>query len=682
MDNALLEKIDKSQLDSLSEAEKALFLDIIKEYGETGESKTHQALLYEDYNEIPVDIDTFIDDERYLRYAWYDTEGKCKLYPFWRDQLHLIFPNNLEINYNNLIESGARGLGKSEIAVLIAAYLMYRLMCLKNPLEHFHMKPTEKFCFAFMNIKIDDAEEIANHKFQNTVKLSPWFLSHGTLQGRGNKMWVPPEYIDIIIGSGPSDVIGKPIYFAFFDEISFIKNQDIEIQKKKAMDMIDTAVGGMLTRFIYKGKNPTLLVLASSKRSDKSFLEEHMKKLIEEKDVNSLIIDKAVWEVKPAGTYGEGWFRIALGNKFKVSQIIPDKDEDDIWIRKGYQILKVPEFFRAKFRQDLERSLCDYAGRSSSELSKYISGTSVEDNLDDSLQNPFIDDVIEVGNDKKDLAEYKNFFDLDKVDKSMMSKPLFVHLDMSVSGDMTGIAGVWIKGKKVSTDENMSKDLTFQLAFSVSVKAPKGRQISFEKNRNFVRWLKQKGFKIKKLTSDTFQAYDLQQQLKSEGFDCEILSVDRVDSDHICKPYQYLKSTIDEGRIRLYPSKKLITELTELERNINTGKVDHPPNGSKDAADAVCGATFTASKYAEEFAFDYGEDLDTVIEANKSENEIAQEQLTVDFQKELEKMGPIFGQPLTDLYGRKVNKDEYEDDDDDDDDEGYYGSIENGSLIW
>mgnify|MGYP006935594051 FL=1 len=35
-----------------------------------------------------------------------------------------------------------------------------------------------------------------------------------------------------------------------------------------------------------------------------------------------------------------------------------------------------------------------------------------------------------------------------------MSKPLFIHLDMSISGDMTGIAGTWIIGKKVSTDES------------------------------------------------------------------------------------------------------------------------------------------------------------------------------------------------------------------------------------
>jgi len=179
---------------------------------------------------------------------------------------HLYLTDNCIVTHN------------SEIAVAVACYLMYRIMCLKNPIEFFHLKPTEKICFAFMNIKLALAEEIGISKFQNTVKLSPWFMARGTMEGRTNLKWVPPDYINIIIGSQADDLIGLPIFFAFFDEISFMRNQDIDKQKEKAINMIDTAIGGMKTRFIYKGINPTLLALASSKRSEKSFLEEHIKK--------------------------------------------------------------------------------------------------------------------------------------------------------------------------------------------------------------------------------------------------------------------------------------------------------------------------------------------------------------------------------------------------------------------
>ncbi len=78
-------------------------------------------------------------------------------------------------------------------------------------------------------------------------------------------------------------------------------------------------------------------------------------------------------------------------------------------------------------------------------------------------------------------------------------------MDMSTSGDKTGIAGVWIKGKKPHIDgQPDNKDLFYRLAFSVSVKAPKGYQISFEKNRQFIRWLRAQGFAVKGISTDTF----------------------------------------------------------------------------------------------------------------------------------------------------------------------------------
>jgi len=369
-------------------------------------------------------------------------------------------------------------------------YLMYRLMCLKDPHEFLHLKPTEKVAFAFMNITKILAEEIGISKFQNTVKLSPWFLERGTITGISNKVWNPPDFINIIIGSQPSHVIGQPIYACFLDEISFIRNQDIEKQKKIATDMMDTALGGMKTRFIHNGKNPTLMILASSKRSEKSFLEEHMKKKLAEDNVNALIVDKPVWEVKPKETYCGEKFNVAVGNKFLVSEIMPNEADESDYVNRGYNIIKVPIEFLEDFKDNIDRALCDFAGISSTDLSKYISGIRIQAATNQNFQNPFSKDIIEVGNAQNDTVQYKDFFDLTKIPEELKYKPLYVHLDMSISGDKTGIGGVWISGKKNSL-ENSAKELIYQMAFGVSIKAPKGYQVSFAKNREFIYWLKE-----------------------------------------------------------------------------------------------------------------------------------------------------------------------------------------------
>ena len=637
------------RLEGLPEEERKVALEILKQYSEKGRSDIYDSLIYQDYREIPVDIETFLTDDRYLGIPSKTLDGKSKVYPFWMKKLKQLYPDNIHTSVNTFIASGARGLGKSETCVnYIMCYELYRDMCLKNPLDYYHLKKTDKVVYALMNIKLALAEEIAIDKFQNTVKQSPWFMQRGYLTGRTTKIWQPNDdyMIDIKIGSQSDDLIGLPVRFCFCDEVSFQRNQSIDKQKQKAIDIIDTALGGMLTRFMVNGKNKSLLCLASSKRSDKSFLEEHIKTKLENEPDNVMIIDEPVWNVKPEGTYSKETFTIAVGNKFLVSQIIED-DKEFEYIKKGYTIIHPPVSLKAQFLDDMDRSLCDFAGISSTELSKYISGNAVNDCINRQRKNPFVKDILEIGNGKDDKLQYKDFFDLSVIPKDMMLKPLFVHLDMSISGDMTGIAGTWIKGKKPSQDKDQQeKDLFFQLAFSVSIKAPKGRQVSFEKNRNFIRWLREVGFNIKEVTTDSFQSYDLRQQLQAEGFNVSMLSVDRVGQNHICEPYQFFKNVIFEQRVDMYESKTLIEEIVNLERNINTGKVDHPEGFRKDVCDAFCGSMYTASKYAEEYAYNYGETYDLLLGSN-TENNLTnsmfkeQRQMIINFEDMLKEADPV-----------------------------------------
>jgi len=237
----------------------------------------------------------------------------------------------------------------------------------------------------------------------------------------------------------------------------------------------------------------------------------------------------------------------------------------------------------------------------------------------------------------------------------LLSRPLYIHLDLSESGDKTGIAGTWIMGKKPHQEGVPdSKELYYRLAFHCSVKAPKGHNISFEKNRQFIYWLREQGFAIKGVSTDTFQSFDTGQMLTAKGFNYETISVDRVDADHICKPYLTLKNAIYEERLEIYESKLLTEELIGLERN-NNGKIDHGPSGinSKDSADALCGSIYNASKHAEEFAFEYGEDLETTIEVSSAKTYLDQKQIEI----ELEQMLNELHDPLKDIAKEQTQKD-------------------------
>ena len=57
---------DSDLLDNLSEEERKVALEILQQFSTDGKSKTFDNLLYQDYKEIPVDIITFIKDDKYL----------------------------------------------------------------------------------------------------------------------------------------------------------------------------------------------------------------------------------------------------------------------------------------------------------------------------------------------------------------------------------------------------------------------------------------------------------------------------------------------------------------------------------------------------------------------------------------------------------------------------------------
>lgn len=82
---------------------------------------------------------------------------------------------------------------------------------------------------------------------------------------------------------------------------------------------------------------------------------------------------------------------------------------------------------------------------------------------------------------------------------------------------------------------------------------------------------------------------------------------------------------------------QLTDELIGLER-MSSGKIDHTSDGinSKDQADAVCGALYLASQFAEQFAFDYGESLNAALEVNTTYSEnYKRRQMITDFEQEL-----------------------------------------------
>ncbi|MBQ4542770.1 MAG: hypothetical protein IJA19_01240, partial [Clostridia bacterium] len=205
LDNIL--NIDREEFLNLSKSERDVIVQILKEIKESGTSPTLDSIWMEDYEEIPVDIDTFICDERYLGKS---TRKGTSIYPFWREQYREIFA--VDAYRPQVVLTGAIGIGKTRTAVVCLCYMLYKLMCLKNPQEYFNFNEGDTISILFFNITLDLAEGVAYKTMQEYLQASPWFMERGVVTGIKNKVYNPPKKIALTFGSKPEHALGQQVY--------------------------------------------------------------------------------------------------------------------------------------------------------------------------------------------------------------------------------------------------------------------------------------------------------------------------------------------------------------------------------------------------------------------------------------------------------------------------------------
>lgn len=362
------------------------------------------------------------------------------------------------------------------------------------------------------------------------------------------------------------------------DEMNFASGASEDMTQSDIMKTYRAVKRRMESRYMKKGELPGILFMVSSKRSEYDFLESYVKS--QRDNPNVFIIEDPVWNVKPPETYSGKRFWVAVGNRFIKSKVISDGEDLDGYRKQGYQLIDVPVEYHDAFNTDLESSLMDIANIASSSKSSFIDYERLKKNYTPHRYNPFQSEILTIGLD--DTLEIQDFFLPDNIPEEVKSMPGFIHLDMSLRGDKTGISYVVIVGekavKKYDADNSNSTDvdLVYRQVFSVDIKSPPNSEISLEKNRTFIYYLKSIGFRIRRISADGFQSADTLQQLTTKGFQTKLISLDRTPNGYLS-----FRSCINEQRIELLDlsSSLLESELIKLERDSMSGKVDHPPAG-------------------------------------------------------------------------------------------------------
>lgn len=607
-------------LTKLTDEEREKVKQILIDVSNKGKSEQLKELYYDDYEEIPVDLETFLCDDMYL--GNYTNHGK-DIYETWKKELKYVH------NPMNFVDqwaiTGSTGTGKSTVATYSLCYELYKLMCLKDP-NRFYLGANETIWILFFNLNLKLAEKTMWGKFQKALQKSPWFMERGTVTGRTNLVYQPNKDIKLGIGSTEEHALSIAVQFVAIDEMSFGDKDNVEYMQAGMMQIYNQLYLRLSSRFSAGGRIQGRMYLISSAKSTNAVLESFIRD--NEGQPGMHVSRYKQWEVLPASKFSGKWFKLAVGNELLTSYIMGTQvTEEQVKEAElqGYQVIDVPLETLHRFEMDLNRTLIDTCGISVQSSYKYIPYRLVEPCIGNG-SNPFKQEIIKTG--LKDKLQIADFFIPELVPEILYTKKLYIHCDLSKSGDMTGISCVAVLGYKNqerfddSGNQNLLKEIVFRHVFSVGLQCPANDELSMIKVKDFIHYLKYElGWNIAGVSCDGYQSLMLLQSLKLDGFVCSEVSMDIIKNKEAIG-YTTFRNTLIENRIKLIKLHELIREITNLEKNDASGKIDHPKQTTKimadgtkvksvgkDIADSLGGAVYNAVLSVDLNELDYMENI-------------------------------------------------------------------------
>ena len=588
----------RSMFDSLTEHERRLVLEWLADAVAEGKAETaiHDVLWEIDYHRKPPTIEEFTESDEFMgRVA-------SELHPKWKEDLFAIFaPGSTIFEW---VLTGAIGIGKTTLACVAQAYKLCLISCLRDPARYYGLLTDSLIIFGIYSITKRQVSDAGYFKLRGFIDSSPYFLSKYPRNRKiDSKVQFTRQKVQIVPGSQEMHALGLDLFAFMMDEVNFMRTKESKEGGKmvgQAYDLYNATHTRMMSRFMRPGGTvPGMMILMSSRNSQTSFLEEHLKRVDPRR---TFVSDYPLWAVKPKHLYTQPWFMVEVGDRTSRSRVLKPGEKT----RKGARTIEIPGEFRRRFDEDVDQALRDLAGVATFNLSPLIRDRqSVFDAVHPDMTHPFSRDVVSV--DYQNDERIDEFFEIDKVcriDASVWKPkvnpgaPRFAHIDIGLTEDGLGLAlghpAGTVRNERVNEDGTTSEipNPVIIMDLMLRIVPPPGSEIDLGKVRSFLVYLS-KLFNIVKITFDRFQSADSIQILKKLGFDTGHLSVDKDD-----EAYVTLRGALFDRRLIYYEYAPFIDEVLDLERDSKERKVDHPVRsskggrGSKDVSDAVAGVVW------------------------------------------------------------------------------------------
>jgi hypothetical protein len=533
-----------------------------------------EVLKNNNFEETPVDAKTFVESASYLGQPplsdiQYDiVEAMSQIYRK-EDLIDLLGEEKGSRYYekytkNEIILQLGKGSGKDFTSTVACSYIVYKLLCLKDPAKYFGKPSGDAIDLINVAINAQQAKNVFFKGFKTKIEKSPWFA------GKYNAKADSVEFDkSITVYSGHSEREsheGLNLLLAVLDEISGFASEvgTGNEQGKTAENIYKAFRGSVDSRFPDLGK----VVLLSFPRYPGDYISEKY---------DAVIADKEVIQRSHRFTINPLLPEDSSDNSFEISW-----DEDQILSYKypGVFALKRPTWevnptrqiddFKIAFMTDLGDAMMRFACVPTFASDAFFK-QSQKVRACMTLRNPI-----------------DNFRRFDEAFKPDPTKKYYVHADLAQKHDKCAVAIAHVeKWVSIQVINNYEQVAPIVVVDAVAWWEPKIEgPVNLSEVKQWIQNLRRLGFDIGMVSFDRWQSFDIQNELQQVGMKTDTVSVAK-------KHYEDMAMLVYEERLVMPAIELLFDELTQL-KIMKNDRVDHPRKKSKDLADAVCGAIFGA----------------------------------------------------------------------------------------
>jgi len=527
----------------------------------------------EEFDERPVDLRTFVTDPNYLAlpplsdYQYTLIEKSSQIYK--ESTLIKLFgeeegKRKFKQTCNEVVAQLGKGSGKDYCSTISVSYIVYLLLCLKDPATYYGKPPGDTIDILNIAVNAQQANNVFFKGLKTRISRSPWFV--GKYDPKASEI-IFDKNVNVYSGHSEREAFeGYNVIAVILDEISGFATENTtgHDQAKTADAIYSMYRGSVISRFPDYGK----VILLSFPRFKNDPIQKFYDSVIAEKETIIRSKTMKMDEELPDGTAG--------------NEITIEWEEDHI---KSYMFpktfaLKRPtweinptkkiEDFKVDFYRDMSDSLSRFACMPPEAIDAFFKS---REKIEKAFNN------MAIGIDE--FGRLEPWFQPDP------NKEYYIHVDLAQKHDHCAVAISHVKNwVNVKVTDVFSQAAPIVEVDAVRYWTPTSdKSVDFTEVKDFIIGLRSSGFNIKICTFDRWNSHDMMQQLKAYGINTETLSVSK-------KHYDDMAMVVLEERLSGPHIPLLIDELLQLK--IMRDKVDHPRKGSKDLADAVCGSIYNS----------------------------------------------------------------------------------------